>query len=990
MDLHGADVSRKEVLRRFASALDQVASVRAVATDVDDRLAKTRRELNAHARTLHQPRPETGRSIYDLYAEEKAAAIRCASQHTRFRGAALTRLSPTALDEIERLLRRAGAMAPLFLHTDPSPWTNANLPDPNEVLEVLDAARRLRAQHLPAVRDLLREAAATEIHPPSTLSQARQATTALSQVVEVGREYDVRRIAAGQTAAELADLLRALAPLASGLLMFLLAWLFSSRFRKALALLREYRRAKAPRGQLFLEARRLEQALTAWRGVSGGQPPDAFDATPLASALQAAWPDVDRISGVLKTDVASSSFGELEEMLDRLLADSDTARAVPAVREIEYRLAALGADAVVHELRERKVAPSDWPSLFRHAWLVSCLEAVEANDPTLRRFAGRDHDGVVTEFQRSDLESVAVARERIRRAHAERVIETMNKHPEEQQLVKRECAKRSRHLAVRTLLNRAPNVLTTLCPCWMASPLSVAQLMDTSRRYFDVVVFDEASQILPEDAVPAILRGEHVVVAGDQHQLPPTTFFAGSTDDADDEESATAGFESLLNQMCGIFAPWPLEWHYRSLDERLIAFSNRHIYSSSLVTFPGVGGPPSVSHVLVPWRAVDGEEDSSSAEVEAVVGRVLEHAAARPGETLGVITMGIKHRDRIQHALDQALGGRRDLEAFFDERRPERFFVKNLEQVQGDERDAIILSVGYGKDRSGRLPYRFGPLLTEGGYRRLNVAITRARRRMLLVSAFTHHDMEESRSTNEGVRLLRGYLEFAGSDGAVLDGATGTETALNAFEMDIKDALERVGLSLVPQVGVSRYRIDFGVLHPRQPGRYVLALECDGASYHSAATARDRDRLRQQQLESLGWRFHRIWSTDWRLRRGEEIQRAVASYEEAVRLSDESEASQPAPIRAAERIEEISEERRDRRSARPRGPRPQVVTGLKIEQYRADDLRAIVQWILSDGLLRTDDDLLAAALEELGFRRRGKRIDEALREAIRASRRLHA
>ena len=472
----------------------------------------------------------------------------------------------------------------------------------------------------------------------------------------------------------------------------------------------------------------------------------------------------------------------------------------------------------------------------------------------------------------------------------------MNAHQDQEDLIRHEAAKRARHLPFRKLLAQAPDVLTALRPCWFASPLSVSELMPAARQYFDVVLFDEASQVLPEDAVPALLRASTAVVAGDQNQLPPTTFFDLSGDEDEEAESASAveGFESLLDQMIGLIEkPWSLDWHYRSLDESLIAFSNRHIYGDRLITFPGAGGPPALFHVMVPFIPdQDGQEESSGPEVRRVVELVLKHAAERPSETLGVIAMGIKHARRVEAAVDQALLSRPDLDAFFAEDRNERFFVKNLERVQGDERDAIILTVGYGKDRSGKLLYRFGPLNAKGGERRLNVAITRARQRMTIVSSFDHRDMDPDRTKARGAELLRLYLEYAASRGKRLGDQGHLAFPENSFEADVQNALQSKGIELIPQYGVSKYRIDFVAKHPKRPGRLVLAVECDGASYHSAYTARDRDRLRQQHLEALGWRFQRIWSTDWFMSRDREIDSgAVAADKAAIVHADCADSS---------------------------------------------------------------------------------------------------
>jgi very-short-patch-repair endonuclease len=385
----------------------------------------------------------------------------------------------------------------------------------------------------------------------------------------------------------------------------------------------------------------------------------------------------------------------------------------------------------------------------------------------------------------------------------------------------------------------------------------------------------------------------------------------------------------------------------------------------------------------------DGQEESSDAEVRSVVELVLKHAAERPGETLGVIAMGIKHARRVEAAVDHALISRPDLEAFFAENKSERFFVKNLERVQGDERDAIILTIGYGKDRSGRLLYRFGPLNAKGGERRLNVAVTRARQRMTIVSSFDHRDMDPDRTKARGAELLRLYLEYAANHGKRFGDGGQQAFPENSFEMDVQNALQSKGIELIPQYGVSKYRIDFVAKHPKRPGRLVLAVECDGASYHSAYTARDRDRLRQQHLEALGWRFHRIWSTDWFMRRDQEIDRAVAAYEAAVVHADRSDTSGGGSNANSGGLGENGSNRSTdvgaASFANPRRPRPRVPTRSSIDEYRPSELLSLVDWIESDGRLRTDQELADEMFNALGFKRRGARIDEAIRKAIAQS-----
>ncbi|MGC8732721.1 MAG: AAA domain-containing protein, partial [Halothiobacillaceae bacterium] len=642
------------------------------------------------------------------------------------------------------------------------------------------------------------------------------------------------------------------------------------------------------------------------------------------------------------------------------------------------------------------VAAEHWLARFEHVWLSSALEQALATDPALASFNGRTHEQVIEEFKRLDRECVRLAAQRVRRLHAERAIDAMNRHFDQADLVRREAAKKSRHIPLRELLARAPDVLTRIVPCWVASPLSVSKLLDGSRRHLDLVVFDEASQILPEEAIPALYRAEQVVVAGDRHQLPPTTFFATAVEGEDEildgnemdkPAAAISGFESLLDTLEAFLPNWLLEWHYRSQDERLITFSNTHIYTGRLVTFPSARGREAIRHILVPHDpALGGQEESASREVEEVVRQVLLHAETRPHESLGVITMGIKHANRVQAALDRSLDLRPDLSDFFSLDREERFFVKNLETVQGDERDAIILSIGYGKAANGDLPHRFGPLTQDVGYRRLNVAVTRAKRRMCVISSFSHDEIDLNRSGSRGVQLLKAYLEYAASGGRRLpEEENAGEVGLNAFEADVRDALEARGVKTRPQFGASRYRIDLVAMHPEKPGRPVLAIECDGASYHSSATARDRDRLRQAHLQRLGWRFHRIWSTDWFYHREQEIERAIAAYEEAVRWADLSDAN-TRPSQATGGAQPVRQAQQQP-VARPRGPRPPVPVRETIDQYSDRELLQIARWIASDGLLRTDEEFIREIFDTLPFKRLGRRIEERLKGVVKDLRR---
>jgi hypothetical protein len=427
----------------------------------------------------------------------------------------------------------------------------------------------------------------------------------------------------------------------------------------------------------------------------------------------------------------------------------------------------------------------------------------------------------------------------------------------------------------------------------MMSPLAVSQFLPADLT-FDAVIFDEASQVSPNDAINCIYRGSALILSGDQKQLPPTSFFAASSGDDDEEwseESEDPGeFQSILDlaKASGAFRSLTLRWHYRSRHEALIAFSNSAFYKGQLVTFPSrqSDGPDvgvELFHVDGTYRR--GTSRDNPIEAGKVAERVIHHFDTRPGLSLGVVTFSEAQAAAIDNAMNKALQQRPDLERLLaKDDRLRGFFVKSLESVQGDERDVLIFSVGYGPDENDKITMNFGPLNKDGGWRRLNVAITRARYRNEIVSSIRPGDISES-VASEGVRQLRHYLDYAqrGMPALALDTSAGGD-AESPFEESVISTIRSWGYELVPQVGAAGFRIDIGICHPEHPGVYALGVECDGYQYHSSRVARDRDRLRERVLRGLGWNLHRIWGTAWyRDRVGEEyklkvaIERAVAA-----------------------------------------------------------------------------------------------------------------
>ena len=746
---------------------------------------------------------------------------------------------------------------------------------------------------------------------------------------------------------------------------------------------------------LELVNKAVEQA-ERWRQQGGrGQPrvPLGLDRArervgELAAELQALTDFVDL------GDVGAADHSVLAGTLERLSAHRNVVASLPLIREREERFRATGISHVMERVGEA-IPPELAVRAVEHAWLQRVLDDLEFDDRRLSMFDSEGHSRHRDEFAESDLQHLETTPQRVHRLTAEAIIGTMSVHQEETALVRREAAKKRRHLSVRQLFAQAPHVLSALRPCWTMSPVLAAEMIPLDRKLFDVVIFDEASQIPPAEAIGSLARASQAVIAGDSRQLPPTSFFgrdSGSDEEADDDDddvvALTADIESLLDASAVLLRDKMLQWHYRSRDDRLIAFSNSYIYGGSLTAFPGAIVDSPISHCLVAFRPITGVSGTRSHpdEVEKVVDLILEHARETPQETLGVIAFGQHHADNIENARIRRLSEVNDpsLDAFFSESNEERFFVKNIERVQGDERDVIILSVGYHKDANGNLPYRFGPILQEGGERRLNVAVTRARSRVILVSSFSHRDMDPGRSSAKGAELLRQYLEYAASGGEEI-GAGVSHVPLNPFELSIKEGLERRGIPVTPQYGVSGYRIDFACAHPEERGRMVLAVEADGASYHSSHTARDRDRLRQQVLEGKGWRFHRIWSTAWFRDREAELDKAEEAWKQAVAASDDGGSPAPAtakPQRLSTALRPASPQRGPSPGVPPRGS-----PGYNnIDDYSLGQLAQVARWIESDTLLRTEDDLLREMMEELGFKRSGKRITEALQRAIRTTR----
>lgn len=543
-------------------------------------------------------------------------------------------------------------------------------------------------------------------------------------------------------------------------------------------------------------------------------------------------------------------------------------------RHVRESAIAQGLQGLVQSFETGEVQLADGPAHFEFSYRAWWLKKVVDNDPVLRTFSGADHARKIAEFRAADAEFQKLTERYIAAKLAGNVPAAAGVPvgaETELGRLRREMQKQRGHTPVRQLVRGLPTLLPKLKPCLLMSPLSVAQYLDAGHTQFDLVVFDEASQIPVWDAVGAIARGKQLVVVGDPKQLPPTNFFNKSSDTEGDSSQSeeVQDLESILDECLGAgMNQLSLQWHYRSRNESLITFSNVRYYDSGLITFPS----PLTEDKAVQLVPVSGVYDRGATrtnrkEAEAVVEGIEKHYLSPKSKrlSLGVVTFNqpqqalietlLDERRRKNVALDQAIAAAVD----------EPLFVKNLENVQGDERDVIFFSITFGADSAGKTTMNFGPLNGEGGHRRLNVAISRARESKVIFSSLRPEQIDVAKVRAAGVRDLKNYLEFAirGPRALVEQSLlTGMEPD-SPFERAVIKMLRDRQWEVHPQVGCSDYRIDIGVVDPNAKGRYLLGVECDGATYHSAATARDRDRLRQHVLEGLGWRIHRIWSTSW-------------------------------------------------------------------------------------------------------------------------------
>jgi len=991
MDLHASKVRKADVAKALKAALDTAKHIQKPdAEGTHQRLRRNRGELVAYAKSLHAERPpfavtyhQALLALLDLQTRVKVQdRVPAPSLHGLDQNQ-IAGMASSAADVYDLGLKQ--------LIDDKSPLLQARVTsaeDCDAVLQEIQTMEGTLANLEAAIGGLCGEFG---LEAPEDMVTVNVLLQSAEELAELESRH-------GDEVFE-ADIPEAIADLklpAHPVLAFLRK-IMSSKYtdaaRTAKELLQVKRLGEPKQTKRQLQA--IQEVLDRWASLAGVAPKTATGIAACREAKTQFEKHLGKLEAHLRVpETAKASFTALREYTASFRNDAETSGKYFILPKVHQLIGAMPEP--FRDLTWKIVASANSPKVAEDMFAFVCWSSLEEHfrqrDTVLAAYSPDALYRCRDAYSLVDHEHLHLAAKRVRRSVAEHTLEARNAYSTEDQVVKKQAALKRRHMPVRKLLNSAPHVIGSLKPCWAMSPLIVSRLLPAHSGFFDVVIFDEASQVEPGDAIPAIMRAKQVIVAGDSKQLPPTTFFAsGDADgDGDDEEEESAslvvGFESILDVLnAALPMSANLLWHYRSRDERLINFSNAHLYDNSLKTFPGISGARCLRHIKAP--------DEEEAFFDAVLDAIFEHVKSHPDRSLGVITLGVNAANRFDDRLQARLralsvSDRAHVESFFDESRAESFFVKNIERVQGDERDDIILVTRLARRDDGRVLNRLAALNHRGGERRLNVAVTRSRRSMTLITNFTMEEMPASSFSSTGANLVREYVRYAKKLGNNLgDGADTSE--LNAFEIAVRDRLQGLGIPLICQFGVAGYRIDFAACHPEDPSRPVLAIEADGAMYHSSPTARDRDRLRQQVLEGLGWRFHRIWSTAWFLDPEKEAQRCLEAWKKAVSAAD---AGAPPPSMREAPVEpqttpEPTAQAEQTIGQSDRSRCPVRVTGGPITDYSHRDLVVLVEWIASDGILRSDDEIVAEAVKELGYKKKGSRIVTKLKQAITAKRR---
>ena len=703
--------------------------------------------------------------------------------------------------------------------------------------------------------------------------------------------------------------------------------------------------------------------------------------------------DLDVVEAFAAESVEKVGLDRLQGRLDAWSRNMDAIEGWHRLGSAARHVSELGLGAIRERLGDGRIETEDALEQLEFLRAEAVWERMRGEEQSLEEIDGQDRSANIEKFKRLDQQLQSLAAQEIALRHFGAIPSGASGQIG---IVRGEVNKKIRHMPVRKLLDKAGDAVAAIKPVFLMSPLSVAQYLTPGRLTFDLLLIDEASQVRPADAMGAVMRSRQIVVVGDQKQMPPTSFFdrqVGGEDDVDFEDAAdiqasqVGDMESILSLCEARSMPGGmLRWHYRSKHPSLIEVSNHEFYENGLIFPPSpytASKETGLAFEYVQGVYARGRKRNNPQEAEAIVEAVLSHARKKPDQTLGVVALSVAQRDTIRDKLEFKRNEFPELDAFCKEGKEDAFFVKNLENVQGDERDVIFISIGYGKDSGGYMSQSFGPVSSDGGERRLNVLFTRAKVQCRVFSSIRHGDIRIDVTKNAGPRVLKRFLKFAETGELDIPLLTGGEPD-SPFEEAVATALANHGYKVAGQVGSSGFKIDLAVYDPDDEGRFLLAIECDGARYHSSSWARERDRLRQIVLEQKGWRFHRIWSTDWFYARESEMHKLLDAIERA--RSDRNGNAKPvAPPsrRSVERVELAPEPEPERvRYVEARFGIPESRT-WRMDEVDLNRLGSVVAKVVEvEGPVHIDE--VARRLSRLwGYARTGKRIKAAVREGAR-------
>ena len=1002
LDLSDGRTSSPDSVRRIAEVARRLADEPHAAPQPEQPSSVD--ALWDYCEALHRPREPWGTSAYDAMvavvdapAQARTAAI--------IPPDALKRLDDDATKATRERLREFAELEGLSLGEDDSAWYNSTVPTKGDAELLATTVTDLKEAGLPVLRDTATRAAVeVGLVGPQTTGECFETVTLLNTV---GSTLD--RFGPEIWAAPLDDMVAATADRRERATHGSSVGVVARRQLRRQA--RELLRNPRDRAGMHEALRDARDQLKAWRERTreGGQPRIGAHLNSANIAVEAVG---ERLATLIEANpraaqLADMTYPEAAGLLTALATDEQHLFAIPRLSELQAELSAAGLDDLVDVLREWQMSPEHVVAAFDYSRNRSLLETWRAEEPVLRSFDPIEHERLVDAFQAADHDVLQAAGARVRAARARRFAEVAEEYAGQAVVVSGERGPRT----PRELLIAAPDVTLAAVPCWVMSPLVVASVLP-ARQLFDVVIVEEAGRLPVSQAVPSLARASQVVVVGDEQELTSAPFTTAVEPDVEPDEPtghpAEAPALSVFEAVGASVAAATLATQYRARDDRLVSFPSRVAYRGGLAAVPGVRGPSPLHHELVEVPLGAEPVDSTAAEVTRVVELVLEHAHTRPHQSLGVVTVGSRHAGRIDDALRRALVRSPVAARFIREDREEPFFIKAAERAVGDVRDAVILSIGYGRSVDGRVIYRFGALDRPGGNRLLAMAIAAARERLTVVSAFGADDLSPRRLTTRGAQALRDLLAYveATSDG-VVDGH-GSEDSLEAV---IADRLRAAGADVVVGLGSPGVRIPVTARHPSRKDRLVLAVETDGPAYAAQPTVRDRDRLRPEQLARLGWAVHRVWSTAWLDDPNGEAERLVSAYERAVSIADAFDWAEAAaqaddvigmpddggdPVNALVDARAAGSEQ-DEQSADPdeqpaqapsveRGPRPRLTAGLPIGAYTRRELAALARWVESDGRVRTEAEAITEIAYELGLPDRAPRAEDSIRHAVRVAR----